>query len=134
MELIDDLNSENAAFRALASVQSKIIPLIIKCFLNYKGVLLVISRQNLLTFRFKSITMTIAAIRTQVHKYVDEADIKVLEVVHQLLEVYRQNNSSVLSEEQQKDVLKRSALYKSDKTKGYSISEARKIIKQKLSS
>ena len=78
--------------------------------------------------------MTIAAIRTKVHKYIDEADIKVLEVVQQLLEVYRQNNSSLLTEEQQKEVLKRSALYKEGKTKGYSITEARKLVKQKISS
>jgi hypothetical protein len=78
--------------------------------------------------------MTISAIRTQVHKYVDEADINVLEVVHQLLELYRQNNSSLLSEEQQKEVLKRSTLYKVGKIKGHSISEARKLLKQKLSS
>jgi hypothetical protein len=78
--------------------------------------------------------MTIAAIRTKVHKYIDEADIKVLEVVQQLLEVYRQNNSSLLTEDQQKEVLKRSALYKEGKTKGYSITEARKLVKQKISS
>jgi hypothetical protein len=69
-----------------------------------------------------------------VHKYIDEADIKVLEVVKQLLEVYRQNNSSLLTEAQQKEVLKRSALYKAGKIEGYSISEARKLVKQKLSS
>jgi hypothetical protein len=69
-----------------------------------------------------------------VHKYIDEADIKVLEVVQQLLEVYRQNNSSLLTEAQQKEVLKRSALYKAGKIEGYSISEARKLVKQKLSS
>ncbi len=78
--------------------------------------------------------MTIAAIRTKVHQYIDEADIKVLEVVQQLLEVYRQNNSSLLTEDQQKEVLKRSALYKEGKTKGYSITEARKLVKQKISS
>ena len=78
--------------------------------------------------------MTIAAIRTKVHKYIDEADIRVLEVVQQLLEVYRQNNSSLLTEDQQKEVLKRSALYKEGKTKGYSITEARKLVKQKISS
>jgi hypothetical protein len=78
--------------------------------------------------------MTIAAIRTKVHKYIDEADIKVLEVVQQLLEVYRQNNSSLLTEDQRKEVLKRSALYKEGKTKGYSITEARKLVKQKISS
>lgn len=77
--------------------------------------------------------MTTTAIRTKVHKYIDEADIKVLEVVYQLLEVYRQSNSSLLTEEQQKEVLKRSALYKAGKIKGYSITEARKRVKQKIS-
>lgn len=77
--------------------------------------------------------MTITTIRTKVHKYIDEADIKVLEVVYQLLEVYRQSNSSLLTEEQQKEVLKRSALYKAGKIKGYSLAEARKRLKQKIS-
>jgi hypothetical protein len=76
--------------------------------------------------------MTTTAIRTKVHKYIDEADIKVLEVVYQLLEVYRQSNSSLLTEGQQKEVLKRSALYKTGKIKGYSLTEARKLVKQKL--
>jgi hypothetical protein len=71
--------------------------------------------------------------RTKVHKYIDEADIKVLEVVYQLLEVYRQSNSSLMNDEQQKEILKRSALYKAGKIKGYSIAEARKRVKQKLS-
>ncbi|MES2678402.1 MAG: addiction module protein [Bacteroidota bacterium] len=77
--------------------------------------------------------MTTTAIRSKVHKYIDEADAKVLEVVYQLLEVYRQNNSSLLTDEQQKEVLKRSALYKAGKIKGYSLTEARKMVKQKLS-
>lgn len=77
--------------------------------------------------------MTTAAIRTKVHKYIDEADSKVIEVVYQLLEVYRQSNSSLLSHEQQKEVLKRSAFYKAGKMKGYSLAEARKLVKQKQS-
>ena len=77
--------------------------------------------------------MTTTAIRSKVHKYIDEADAKVLEVVYQLLEVYRQNNSSLLTDEQQKEVLKRSALYKAGKIKGYSLADARKLVKQKLS-
>jgi hypothetical protein len=77
--------------------------------------------------------MTTTTIRTKVHKYIDEADAKVLEVVYQLLEVYRQSNSSILTEEQQKEVLKRSALYKAGKIKGYSLAEARKRVKHKLS-
>lgn len=78
--------------------------------------------------------MTTTTIRTKVHKYIDEADSNVLEVVYKLLEVYRQNNTSLLSEEQQKEVLKRSALYKAGKTKGYSLEEVRKRVKQKLAS
>jgi hypothetical protein len=77
--------------------------------------------------------MTTTTIRSKVHQYIDEADAKVLEVVYQLLEVYRQNNTSLLSAEQQKEVLKRSALYKEGKVKGYSLSKARKIVNQKLS-
>ncbi|MBK7129473.1 MAG: addiction module protein [Crocinitomicaceae bacterium] len=77
--------------------------------------------------------MTTTAIRTKVHKYIDEADTKVLQVVYQLLEVYRQSNSSLLTEDQQKEVLRRSALYKSGKIKGHSLAEARKRVKQKIS-
>ena len=72
--------------------------------------------------------MTATTIRSKVHKYIDEADLKVLEVVYQLLVVYRQSNSSLMTEEQQKEVLKRSALYKAGKIKGYSINEARKRV------
>lgn len=78
--------------------------------------------------------MTTTTMRTKVHKYIDEADTKVLEVVFQLLEVYRQNNSSLLTDDQQKAVLKRSALYKAGKIKGYSLAEARKLVKQRQSS
>jgi hypothetical protein len=56
----------------------------------------------------------------------------VLEVVCKLLEVYRQSNSSLLTDEQQKEVIKRSALYKAGKTKGYSLAEVRKRVKNKL--
>lgn len=76
--------------------------------------------------------MTTSAIRTKVHKYIDEADTDVLEVVYKLLEVYRQGNSSLLTKEQQKEVLKRSAMYKAGKMKGYSLSDVRKRIKHKL--
>ncbi len=77
--------------------------------------------------------MTTATIRTKVHKYIDEADGEVLEVVYKLLEIYRQGNSSLLSEQQQKEVLKRSVLYKAGKAKTYTVAEARKRIKKKLS-
>lgn len=77
--------------------------------------------------------MTATAIRTKVHKYIDEADNNVLEVVYKLLEVYRKGNTSLLTNEQQKEVLKRSAQYKAGKMKGYSLADVRKRIKQKLS-
>ena len=77
--------------------------------------------------------MTVTAIRTKVHKYIDEADNNVLEVVYKLLEVYRKGNTSLLTNEQQKEVLKRSAQYKAGKMKGYSLADVRKRIKQKLS-
>jgi len=76
--------------------------------------------------------MTTTAIRTKVHKYIDEADSNVLEVVYKLLEVYRQSNTSLSTLEQQKEVLKRSTLYKAGKMKGYSLAEVRKRIKHKL--
>lgn len=76
--------------------------------------------------------MTSTAIRTKVHKYIDEADTNVLEVVYKLLEVYRQSNTSFLSDAQQKEVLKRSALYKAGKMKGYSLAEVQKRVKRKL--
>ena len=41
--------------------------------------------------------------------------------------------TSLLSEEQQKEILKRSALYKTGKMKAYTLSEVRKRVKQKLS-
>ncbi len=77
--------------------------------------------------------MTTTAIRTKVHKYIDEADNNVLEVIYKLLEVYRQGNASLLTNEQQKEVLKRLAQYKAGKMKGYSLAEVRKRIKNKLS-
>lgn len=69
--------------------------------------------------------------RTKVHKYIDEADSNVLEVIYKLLEVYRQSNTSLLTQEQ-KEVFKRLALYKAGKMKGYSLAEVKKRIKNKL--
>ena len=76
--------------------------------------------------------MTTIAIRNKVHKYIDEADSNVLELVFKLLEVYRQNNTSLLTDEQQKEVLKRSALYKAGKMKGFTLAEVRTRVKKKL--
>ncbi|MEO8760061.1 MAG: hypothetical protein ABI388_03135 [Bacteroidia bacterium] len=77
--------------------------------------------------------MTKTAILNKVHQYVDEADTQVLEVVYKLLEVYRQTNASVLSKEQQKEVIKRSALYKAGKMKTYSLLDARERVRKTIS-
>jgi hypothetical protein len=76
--------------------------------------------------------MTTAAIRTKLHKYIDEADEETLEVIYHLLESSRQNSSSLLTKSQQEEVITRSKLYKSGNIKGYSISEARNIISHRL--
>jgi hypothetical protein len=78
--------------------------------------------------------MTSTVIRTKVHQYIDEADKNVLEVIYKLLEVYRQANSSMLSEIQQKEVLNRSIAFENGQVKGYSLTEVRKRVKQKLAS
>ncbi len=89
--------------------------------------------QRYFFYLYEQITdiMTVAAIRTKLHRYIDEADIKVLELLYQLLEDYKQNNSSLLTEEQQKEILNRSELYKAGKGKAFSIPDARKFLKEK---
>lgn len=73
--------------------------------------------------------MTKATLRSTVHTYIDEADTQVLEVIYQLLEVYRQRPASQLTDHQQQEVRERSVLYKAGKIKGLSIDEARKRLK-----
>ena len=75
--------------------------------------------------------MTSSAIRAKVHQYIDEADDKLLEVVYQLMEAYRQHNATALTDEQQIKVLQRIESYKVGKVKGYAITEARKRVKEK---
>ena len=77
--------------------------------------------------------MTKSAILNKVHQYIDEADTQVIEVVYKLLEVYRQSNASLLTETQQQEVLKRSALYKVGKLKTYSLAEARERVRKTIS-
>ena len=78
--------------------------------------------------------MTTTAIRTKVHKYIDEADAQVLEVVLKLLEVYRKNNEpSLLTEEQKKESVKRLVQYKTGKMKVYTVAEARQKLKYRKS-
>jgi hypothetical protein len=70
--------------------------------------------------------MTTAALRTKVHEYIEEADSKVLEVVFKLLEVYRENNPSVLSEKDQAEMLKLSEQYKTGAESSLTLAEAKK--------
>jgi hypothetical protein len=78
--------------------------------------------------------MTTAALRSKVQKYIEEADADVLKVIYELLEGFRQSNSTLLTTEQQDEVLRRSEMYKAGKIKGYSIAEARQQLKEKTSS
>lgn len=75
--------------------------------------------------------MTTAALRTKLHAYIDEVDGKILDVVYQFLESQRKVQGSSLSKAQQNEVLLRSAAYKEGTAKGYSLDEARAILKQK---
>lgn len=77
--------------------------------------------------------MNATTLKSKVHKYVDEADVKVLGVICNLLEVYREANESALSSEQQKEILKRSEQFKKGKIQGSSLAEVRKRLKQKIS-
>ena len=70
--------------------------------------------------------MTTAALRTKVHEYIEEADSKVLEVVFKLLEVYRENNSSMLSQKDQEEMIQRSVRYQAGAESNLSLAEAKK--------
>ena len=70
--------------------------------------------------------MTTSVLRTKVHEYVDEADSKILEVVFKLLEVYRENNSSILSQKNQEEMIQRSVQYKTGAESSLSLAEAKK--------
>ena len=73
--------------------------------------------------------MTTTSIRKKVHQYIDEADTSVVEVVYQMLEVYRKTNASHLTEEQQAAAVKTSEQYKQGKIKGYTLQQVRKRVK-----
>jgi hypothetical protein len=74
--------------------------------------------------------MTTAALRTKVHEYIEEADSKVLEVVFKLLEVYRENNSSVLSQKDQEEMTQRSVQYQTGAESSLSLAEAKKKLSE----
>ena len=50
--------------------------------------------------------MTTTVIRNKAHKYIDEVESNVLDVVYRLLEFYRHLNKSLLTDDQQKEVIK----------------------------
>lgn len=70
--------------------------------------------------------MTSTVLRTKVHEYVDNADDKILEVVFKLLEVYREQNTSLLSHQDQAEIIKRSEQYKMGAESSLSLAEAKK--------
>lgn len=75
--------------------------------------------------------MTTAALRTKLHAYIDEVDGNILDVVYQFLETQRKGQGSLLTKAQQNEVQLRSSAYKEGTAKGYSVDEARAILKQK---
>ncbi len=74
--------------------------------------------------------MTTAALRSELHAFIDEADMKVLDVLYQFLQAQRQNQAGLLTNEQQAEVQLRSAAYKSGTTKAYSLEDARAHLKR----
>lgn len=70
--------------------------------------------------------MTTTIIRKKVHQYIDEAEENVLEVVYKMLKLYAgDDNQSMLSDEQKKELDRRSKLYHQGKLKASSWEEVK---------
>ena len=71
--------------------------------------------------------MTTNAIRKKVIEYVNHADENVLEVVYKMLKVYEDDgNTSLMSDAQKKEIIKRSELFKEGKLKTSTWTEVKK--------
>jgi len=73
--------------------------------------------------------MKIRTRRIKNQHYVNEKDMKTLEISSQVDEVSADKNPSVITEDQQKEVSMRFELYTSGKITGYSLKEAKEKIK-----
>ncbi|MBI3503106.1 MAG: addiction module protein [Bacteroidetes bacterium] len=70
--------------------------------------------------------MTTTAIRKKVHQYVDEAEENVLEVIYKMLKLYSGDESeSLMSDEQKKEMDRRSKLFRQGKLKTSSWEEVK---------
>ncbi len=78
--------------------------------------------------------MTTVKIREKVHSIIDNADERILKVVYAMLREYEKTETatSLLTEEQQKEVDRRWENHKSGKSKSYTIDEVNKYVKARL--
>lgn len=86
------------------------------------------------SYLYKKIEMTSTAIRKKVHEYIDEADVSIVEVIYKLLEVYRKANNSLMTDEQQDEIIKRSIQFKNGEVKGHTLAEVQNRLKRKYNS
>lgn len=75
--------------------------------------------------------MTATAIRKKVHQYVDDIDTNMLEVVYNMLKIYKHEDKSLLTKEQKAELDNTLNEHKSGKLKYYTIEQAKEIIYKK---
>jgi hypothetical protein len=75
--------------------------------------------------------MTATAIRKKVHQYVDDIDTDLLEVVYNMLKIYKHEDKSLLTKEQKAELDKTLKEHKSGKLKYYTLDQAKEIIAKK---
>lgn len=76
--------------------------------------------------------MTSSTIRKKVHQYVDDIDNNLLEVVYNMLKIYKhEDDKSFLTKEQKTELDKTLKEHKSGKLKYYTIEQAKSIIYKK---
>jgi len=73
--------------------------------------------------------MTNSTIRKKVHQYVDDIDNNLLEVVYNMLKIYKHDDDkSLLTKEQKTELDKTLKEHKAGKLKYYTIEQAKEII------
>jgi hypothetical protein len=76
--------------------------------------------------------MTNSTIRKKVHQYIDAIDNNLLEVVYNMLKIYKhEDDQSFLTKEQKTELDKTLKEHKSGKLKYYTIDQAKSIIYKK---
>lgn len=76
--------------------------------------------------------MTTTTIRKKVHQYVDDIDSDLLEIVYNMLKIYKHDDDkSLLTKEQKTELDKTLKEHKSGKLKYYTIEQAKSMIYKK---